>query len=239
MLRINHVQKSFFTRTEEIPVITDLNLEVKKGEVYGFLGLNGAGKTTTVKMIVGLLFPDKGTITISKEPAGSITSRQMIGFMPEQPQFYAHLRADEVLELVGELFGIEKTEIAKRSKNLLKKVGLSQAAHLPTKKFSKGMHQRLAFAIALLNNPELLVLDEPLDGLDPLGRLDFKRLILDLKKTGKTVFFSSHILADVAELCDRVAIIHKGKVIAVGSPTELIGKQAKTLEEVFVERVSS
>lgn len=214
--------------------MTNLSLTVKKGTVFGFLGANGAGKTTTLKMIVGLLFADKGTITINNDVSNSIAARQKIGFMSETPQFYRHLTVAEVLEFVGQLHGLTPKIIKKRTKDLLKKVGLEKSAKLATKKMSKGMHQRLGFATALMNNPELLILDEPLDGLDPLGRLDFKKLIVDLKKAGTTIFFSSHILADVEELCDEVAILDNGKIIRQGSPKSLLRGSKKTLEEFFV-----
>jgi ABC-2 type transport system ATP-binding protein len=157
--------------------------------------------------------------------------------MPENPQFYRHLKAREVLEFVGELFELEKSVIQSRSQELLTQVGLAESAELLVKNFSKGMHQRLGFAVALMNDPALLVLDEPLDGLDPLGRLDFKRLITRARKEGRTVFFSSHILSDVEELCDRVGIIVNGRLVAEDSPRKLIKGNAKTLEEYFVNLV--
>lgn len=239
MLTLKRVAKKFYQIREEIPVIDNLSISVKKGEVYGFLGPNGAGKTTTVKLIGGLLFTDQGTITIGKQPAGSIAAQQQIGFMPENPQFYRHLKAREVLEFVGQLFGLEPDTIATRSAKLLGQVGLAKSSDLPVRNFSKGMHQRLGFAVALMNDPALLVLDEPLDGLDPIGRLDFKRLITQARKEGRTVFFSSHILSDVEELCDRVGIVVRGRLVAEGPPKKLIKGKAKTLEEYFVQLVRS
>ncbi|QQG50338.1 MAG: ABC transporter ATP-binding protein [Candidatus Berkelbacteria bacterium] len=238
MLLLKTLSKEFYqTRNTTFPVIKSLSLTVKKGEVYGFLGPNGAGKTTTVKMIAGLLFPDKGSVTIGKYPAGSNEAAQILGFMQENPQFYRYLRASEVLEFVGELFGLEKEVIAARSNKLLQQVGLEKFADIAVRNFSKGMHQRLAFAVALMNDPELLVLDEPLDGLDPLGRLDFKKLMATWKKEGRTIFFSSHILSDAEELCDRVGILQHGQLLAEGKPRDLIKGQAKTLEEYFVKTV--
>lgn len=235
MLAIRQLSKKFYQNKTEAPVIRSLTLTVKKGEVYGFLGANGAGKTTTVKMIAGLLFPDTGTITIGKQPAGSLAAARQIGFMPENPQFYRHLNAQEVLEFVGDLFGLEKALITKRAAALLKQVGLAAMANQAVRNFSKGMHQRLAFAVALMNDPALLILDEPLDGLDPLGRLDFKRLIRQWHKDGRTIFFSSHILGDVEELCDRVGILHQGKLVAEGPPRQLA--KSATLEEFFMATV--
>jgi ABC-2 type transport system ATP-binding protein len=240
MLEISNLSKSFYQGKNLVKVVNGVNISVKKGEVFGFLGPNGAGKTTTVKMIADLLFPDDGTITVGGKSSKSLSAKKIYGFMPEQPQFYYHLTSEEVLHFVGEIFELNEKTITKRIKELLNKVGLNKARKLQARKFSKGMQQRLAFAVALMNDPELLIMDEPLDGLDPLGRLDFKRLITELKNSGKTVFFSSHILSDVEELCDRIAIIRQGKIIETGSPKQLVKKSGKkTLEEMFVERIRS
>ncbi|OGD63089.1 hypothetical protein A3A71_03835 [Candidatus Berkelbacteria bacterium RIFCSPLOWO2_01_FULL_50_28] len=237
MLILENIHKTYFTRTSETKVINGISLTVKKGQVFGFLGPNGAGKTTTVKMIVGLLFPDSGTSTVQNLPSDSLEAKRLIGFMPENPQFYNHLNAAEVMDFAGNLFDLDEKIIKKRTKDLLQKVGLGSSSKLPVRKFSKGMLQRLAFAVALINEPKLLVLDEPLDGLDPLGRLDFKKLLLDLKRRGATIFFSSHILADVEEICDEIAILNNGKIIRQGMPKKLIGSSYKTLEEMFVETI--
>ena len=236
MLEIRTINKKFYQNKADFSVLSGLRLTLKKGEAYGFLGPNGAGKTTTVKIIAGLLFPDQGEVLIGKHPAGSMKAQELLGFMPENPQFYRHLKAREVLEFVGELFQLEKDVIAERSEMLLAQVGLAAASDLPVRDFSKGMHQRLAFAVALINDPKLLVLDEPLDGLDPLGRLDFKRLMALWKKEGRTIFFSSHILVDAEEICDRVGILSRGQLVAEGVPKTLKGKY-KTLEEYFVATV--
>jgi ABC-2 type transport system ATP-binding protein len=237
MLVIRNLTKQFYQRTDAITVVDNLSLHIKKGQVFGLIGPNGAGKTTTVKLVAGLLFPDKGRITIGRLPAGTLEAKRKIGFMNENPQFYYHLRAREVLEFVADLFGIEKKVATKKIEVLLREVGLKDAKELAVRKFSKGMHQRLAFAVAQINNPELLILDEPLDGLDPLGRLDFKQMILKLKKSGATIFFSSHILSDVEEICDEVAILHKGKIIAQGSPKDLVKSSKQSLEELFVRSI--
>lgn len=238
MLELKNISKTFYQRTSQKLVIANLSLIVKKGTVFGFLGANGSGKTTTLKMIVGLLFTDTGTIKIGKDSSTSLAARQKVGFMSESPQFYRHLTVAEVLEFVGQLYGLEPSVIAKRTKELLKDVGLAANANLLCKKMSKGMHQRLGFATAMMNDPELLILDEPLDGLDPLGRLDFKRLIMKLKKRGTTIFFSSHILADVEELCDEVAILDSGKIVCQGTPKSLLKGRKQTLEEFFVATVT-
>lgn len=237
MLRITNLTKEFYQRNTEVTVVNQLSLHVEKGKVFGLIGPNGAGKTTTVKMIAGLLFPTSGSITIKNFPAGSLESKKLIGFMSENPQFYYHLKAREVLEFVTELFGQDKVAMKSKIQKLLKQVGLEKQSELMVRRFSKGMHQRLAFAVALVNDPELLILDEPLDGLDPLGRLDFKQMILDIKKKGKTIFFSSHILSDVEEICDEVAIMHQGKIISQGSPKQLLAKNKETLEQLFVRSI--
>lgn len=237
MLHLKGLTKSFTSENEPKKVLNGITIKVKKGQVFGFLGLNGEGKSTTVKIIGTLLFADKGSVLIDAQPHDALVAKQKIGLLPENPQFHSHLRAEEVLTYAGELFGLDRSIIAERVPALLREVGLDDVAKRPVRRFSKGMLQRLGMAVALVNDPELLVLDEPLDGLDPLGRLDFKRLIKRLKKEGKTVFFSTHILSDVEEICDEVAILHNGKIIAQGSPKSLVGRSRKSLETVFVELV--
>lgn len=237
MLEISSLKKAYTFRGASTPVLNNLSLKVPRGKIFGFLGINGAGKTTTIKIIMDLLFADSGTIKVNGREHNQLETKKLLGFMPEQPQFYLHLTANEVMEFVGELFQIDKAIALKRSQKLLDRVGLKSATMLPVRSFSKGMHQRLAFAVALLNEPKMLIMDEPLDGLDPLGRLDFKRLLLEQKKLGTTIFLSSHILADIEEVCDEVAIIHKGKVVNQGTPNKLRGKYP-TLEKYFVEEVA-
>lgn len=237
MLKISNLTKTFLEGPSNIPAVKDLSLEIKKGEVFGFLGPNGAGKTTTVRMIADLLFPTRGTITINGRPASSLAAKQIVGFVSEQPQFYHYLKAAEVVQFAGQLFGLTDSHLVEKVPRLLARVGLESAANRRVGQFSKGMHQRLAFAVALVNDPQLLLMDEPLDGLDPLGRLDFKQLILDLKKEKRTIFFSSHILADVEQLCDRVAILNQGTLLQVGQPKELIGSTKRSLEEMFVATI--
>ncbi|MEX0594638.1 MAG: ABC transporter ATP-binding protein [Patescibacteria group bacterium] len=236
MLKLQKLTKQFWLGSKPFTAVNSLSLEVATGQVFGFIGLNGAGKTTTIKMITGLLFPDSGQSSWKKQDSTSVESKKKFGFMPEHPQFHRHLSATEVLSYVGELFEIDPTIITKRTKVLLKQVGLADSAKIPVRNFSKGMRQRLGFAVALINNPELLILDEPLDGLDPIGRAEFKKLILEQKAANKTIFLSSHILSDIDEICDQIAVIDKGKLLFIGSPKKLTGGK-KSLEAAFVELV--
>ena len=196
-LSISNLSKSYFSGLSENVVVDDLSLEVGRGKVFGFLGPNGAGKTTTIKMIVGLAHPDKGDIKIFGKSNHLISTKRKIGFMPENPYFYTHLTSVELMDFCGELFGIKREKRQKLIIKLLTLVGLADAGRLKVGKYSKGMGQRLGIAQSLINNPELVLLDEPSSGLDPIGRKEIKDIILNLKKQGKTVFFNSHILADV------------------------------------------
>lgn len=235
MLVIENLNKTYYSRREEFPVLRNVSLTVKKGETFGFLGPNGAGKTTTVKMIVGLATADSGRVSIDKQPAGSLTAQRALGFMSEQPRFYNYLSAREVLQLVAGLFNIAPDKQEKLIDELINKVGLAKAGSRQIGKFSKGMLQRLSLATAIINKPRLLILDEPLDGLDPLGRQDFKQLLIELKKSGTTIFFCSHILADISELCDRIAVIDSGEILFTGTVKEL--SKGMSLEEAFVKLI--
>ncbi len=226
-LRIRNLEKTF--KTGFIPkkkkILKGISLEVKEGEVFGYLGPNGAGKTTTLKCILGLIFPDQGEISIFGKHHLSQEAKQKIGFLPESPYFYDYLTAFEFMELSSQLFLMDKKEREERINLLLRKVGLEKAENLQLRKFSRGMLQRLGLAQALVNNPSLLFLDEPLGGLDPLGRKEIRDIILNLKGEGKTVFLCSHILQDIEMVCDRVAIIVSGKILNEGSLQELISEK--------------
>ncbi len=235
-LKITNLSKSYHLRGEDVQVVNDLSLNIKKGEVFGFLGPNGAGKTTTIKMIVGLAFPTDGEIKIFGKDNAATTTKEKIGFMSEHPYFYNYLTGFEMLEFFGKLFPIDPQIRTKRVNDLLEKVGLGEAKNVPVRKYSKGMNQRLGLASALINDPQIIFLDEPLDGLDPLGRRQIKEIITQLKKEGKTVFFNSHILADVEEICDKVGIIDRGKLIEYGEPKTL-AKGSKSLEDFFVKTI--
>ncbi|MDY6855839.1 MAG: ABC transporter ATP-binding protein [Thermodesulfobacteriota bacterium] len=205
-----------------VTALEDLNLNIMKGETFGYLGSNGAGKTTTMKLIMGLIFPTKGKVCIwGKEPSTKEVKRK-IGFLPENPYFYDYLKVRELLQFYGRLFGLENRVLKRRIIILLERLGLEKEAETPLRQLSKGNIQRLGIAQALINDPELLVLDEPMSGLDPMGRRDLRDLILELKSEGKTILFSTHILPDVETICDRVGILVKGKARKVGPLRELL-----------------
>lgn len=233
MIKISHITKKY---GKEV-IVDDLSLNIKKGSVFGFLGPNGAGKTTTLKIILGLIKDYDGIITIEDEDATSSSIKQRIGFMPEDPYFYDHLSGLEFLKFCGQLFNFSRNKINGYYLNILDEVGLYDSRKMMIRNYSKGMKQRLGLAQALVNNPDYIFLDEPLDGLDPIGRADVKNIIKDLKKRKKTVFLSSHILSDIEELCDEIGIIDKGKLIYHGGVKKFCGK--KSLEDRFVEAVNS
>jgi len=230
-IRINKLSKEYFTSTGTVHAVRDLSLTVPRGGVFGFLGPNGAGKTTTMKMLVGLALPSSGEIVIAGGSPSDITVRNRIGFMPESPAFYLYLTGKEFLQFVADIFDLKDSEA--RILEVLTEVNLVGAEHRQIRTYSKGMLQRLGLAQALLNDPEILFLDEPLDGLDPLGRAEIKRIFANIKKQGKTIFLNSHILADVAEICDSVGIIDKGSLIVCDSP-KVIAKGYNDLEDAFV-----
>jgi ABC-2 type transport system ATP-binding protein len=232
---IDGLSKSFnvgFLRRRRRPALVNLSLQVERGEIFGYLGPNGSGKTTTLKLLVGLLHADAGTARILGLPLRGRDWRQRVGFLPENPYLYDYLTAREYLEYVGQLFGLPAPERRRRAGDLLEKVGMAPAADWPMRRYSKGMLQRVGLAQALVNQPELVFLDEPMSGLDPLGRRDVRALILRLRDEGRTVFFSSHILSDAETLCSRIAIVAKGKLMAAGSLTDLVTAQLKGWEVV-------
>jgi ABC-2 type transport system ATP-binding protein len=218
-----------------VTALEHLDLEVHQGEIFGFLGPNGAGKTTTLKILMGLIYPTSGKGWILGRPIGDVHVKQNIGFLPEAPYFYDYLTGEEFLRFYGQLFGLHGKTLAYRIDELLQSVGLAAARQLQLRKFSKGMLQRIGIAQALINDPHLVVLDEPMSGLDPVGRKEIRDLILHLKHQGKTIFFSSHILHDAELLCDRVAILLKGRLVALGKVSELLGAASTQSIEAIVD----
>jgi ABC-2 type transport system ATP-binding protein len=229
------LHKSFrlgFTRTRLRRALQQVDLEVRTGTSLGFLGPNGAGKTTTIKILMNLIFPDGGEALVLGAPPSRFESRRRIGFLPENPSFPDHLTGAEVLDFAGHLLEMSAPLRCQRTGECLELVNLNHAKDLQVRRYSKGMVQRLGIAQALLNRPELLILDEPMSGLDPLGRRDIKDLLARLRREGRTIFFSTHIISDVEELCDRVAIIVGGQVTKEGSVQELVGSQAGEVEVI-------
>ena len=232
IVQFDHVAKSlpygFWLRRK--PVLRDVTLSVRRGEVYGFLGPNGAGKTTSMKCLLGLLTPDQGSIKIFGRPGSEPCARQKLGYLPEQPYFYPHLTGRELIEYFGRLFGLPAAIRRQRTDDLLERVGMGSKADVPIRQYSKGMLQRIGLAQALINDPELVILDEPMSGLDPIGRREIKDIILELKAKGSTVFFSSHILADAEALCDRVGLLFNGHILRESAVDELLEERVRYWE---------
>jgi ABC-2 type transport system ATP-binding protein len=221
-----------FWRKRPYRALDRLTLVVEPGEVFGFLGPNGAGKTTTLKLLMQLIYPTSGSATILGRPVGDLSVRRRIGFLPENPYFYDYLTAEELLTYFAGLFGITGAARTARVSSLLDEVGLGAERRLQLRKFSKGMVQRVGIAQALVNRPEVVFLDEPMSGLDPLGRRDIRALVLRLRDQGTTVFFSSHILSDAEALCSRVAILAGGRLAASGRLSELMAYEVRGWELV-------
>jgi ABC-2 type transport system ATP-binding protein len=232
-LDIHGLSKSYrigHLRGRRRPALRDLTLQVRRGIVFGCLGPNGSGKSTTLKLLLGLLFPDAGTATILGRPLGARAARQSLGYLPENPYFYDYLTPREYLDYAGRLFGLAKATRNDRTRELLDLVGLAQAADVHMRRFSKGMLQRLGLAQALVNRPELVFLDEPMSGLDPLGRRSVREIILRLKAEGSTVFFSTHILSDAETLCDEVAVLRGGALVAKGRLDQILNLDVSHME---------
>lgn len=234
-IKIQDLNKSFVSdfMIKRTRVLNGLSLSVNQGEIYGFLGQNGAGKTTTIKCLLGLIKADSGKMSLFDEVSNSVDGRRNVGFLPEHPYFYDYLTVEELLMFSSKLFGIKKTIANDRIKNLIEKVGMKGTEKLKLRKLSKGMIQRIGLAQALINDPKVLILDEPFSGLDPIGRKEVRDIILSLKDDGKTVFFSSHILQDMEMIVDRVGIILDGVIIKEGKLSEMVHKQVDVYETVF------
>jgi ABC-2 type transport system ATP-binding protein len=221
-----------FWRKRPYRALDRLTLTVESGEVFGFLGPNGAGKTTTLKLLMQLVYPTGGGAEILGRPLGDLAVKRRLGYLPENPYFYDHLTAEELLVYYASLFGIRGAERRSRASQLLDEVGIGAERRLQLRKFSKGMLQRVGIAQALINRPELVIFDEPMSGLDPLGRRDVRALILRLRDSGCTVFFSSHVLSDAEALCNRVAILARGRLVTSGRLTDMLALRASGWELV-------
>jgi ABC-2 type transport system ATP-binding protein len=235
-IEIEHLSKEYpygFLNLKKKISLEDLSMRVDTGEVFGFLGPNGAGKSTTIKLLMRLIFPDGGTARILGKSIDDVSMHQETGYLPEQPYFYDYLTAAEVLDYFARFHGLTARDRQTRVQNMLKKVGLETAKKIQLRKYSKGMLQRVGLAQAILHDPQVVILDEPMSGLDPLGRREVRDIILGLKKDGRTVLFSTHILSDAEMLCDRVGVIVGGKLRGVGTPDEMVGIKTQGMEILF------
>src|SRR5215217_432088 len=227
---LTKIYKDFWGR-DKVRALDDLNLTIERGEVFGLLGPNGSGKSTTIKLLLGLIFPTRGTAHVLGSPAGNTVINQRIGFLPEESYLYKFLNGEETLRFYGKLFKIPRKELNRRVPELLDVVGLdAKVRKRKLREYSKGMARRIGLAQALINNPDLILLDEPTTGLDPIGTREMKDLILSLKAQGKTVLLCSHLLADVQDVCDRITILFKGKMQTLGQVKDLL--QVKDITQV-------
>lgn len=238
VIKIEGLTKDYtvgFLKKKKVRALDHLSLEVRRGEIFGFLGPNGAGKTTTLKLLMRLIYPTEGTAYILGNAIDDVNTRARIGYLPENPYFYDYLSGRELLVYTAALFGISKPAAKQRASSLLETTGLDPArADRQLRKYSKGMLQRIGIAQALVNDPEVLFLDEPMSGLDPLGRREVRDLLLKLREQNKTIFFSSHILSDVEALCDRAAILSQGKLIRYGTVEELTSHEESAIEVIAI-----
>lgn len=249
VIEIENLTKDYekgFLKKKKIRALEGLNLQVEPGQIFGFLGGNGAGKTTTIKLLMRLIFPTEGTAKILGEDITNFKMHSKIGYCPENPYFYDYLKARELMNYFGELFGLDSTKRKNKTEELLTKVGLEEKDwNKQLRKFSKGMLQRVGIAQSLINEPEIVFLDEPMSGLDPIGRREIRELIVGLREKGTTVFMSSHILSDIEALCDNVAILRGGKLVAEGNLHDLLTKSGETqtfeinLKEISAEALSA
>lgn len=224
---LTKIYRDFWGRPK-VRAVNSLSLDVNGGEVFGLLGPNGSGKTTTIKMLLGLIFPTEGEIRIMGKPATDVRKNEEIGYLPEESYLYRFLNAEETLDFYGRLFDMPSAERRKRADELIKMVGLDKARRRQLKEYSKGMTRRIGLAQALINNPKLVLLDEPTSGLDPIGTREMKDLIVKLRDEGKTVVMCSHLLADVQDVCDRIAILYNGELKQLGMVSDLLTSQDRT-----------
>jgi len=240
MIEIEGISKQFKggIGLKRVRALESLSLVIDRGEIFGFLGPNGAGKSTTIKILMNLIYPDRGTAAIGGKDVRDQEARRLVGFLPENPYFYDYLTVEELLWFGGRTSGMKPKAIRERTDELLQKVMLNNARKRPLRTYSKGMVQRAGLALSLINDPEVVVLDEPMSGLDPLGRKMVGDLILELKTQGRTVFFSSHILTDIERFCDRAGIIVNGTLRLVDRLDKLL-TGTTTLEDVFLREVQA
>jgi ABC-2 type transport system ATP-binding protein len=224
---LSKVYRDFWGRSK-VRALKSLSLNVERGEIFGLLGPNGSGKTTTIKLLLGLLFPSSGEAQVLGRPASDVGKNERLGYLPEESYLYKFLNAEETLDFYGRLFNIPPTVRKRRINELIELVKIGHARKRILKEYSKGMTRRIGLAQSLINDPELILLDEPTSGLDPIGTREMKNLILDLRKQGKTVVLCSHLLADVQDVCDRIAILHQGELKVLGDVKELISIQEQT-----------
>ena len=247
MIQVDGLNVFYGRGSKRHHAVRDLSFHVRRGETVGFIGPNGAGKSSTMKSLMGFVFPDSGTVSLCGEPAGSVASRLRTGYLPEVSLYYPFMKAREILELYGGLQGLSRRELKTRVPELLERVGLAGKAEILLKNFSKGMQQRVGIAQAIIADPDLLIFDELSSGLDPVGRYDLREVLFDLKRRGKTIFFSSHELYEVEALCDRVVMIHQGRKLCDETVPELLAALAAgtapgsragmTMEEYFMALV--
>ena len=237
-IEINNAQKSYPVGLRKRKILHGITLEIQRGEVFGFIGPNGAGKSTLINLLMGFTRLDSGMIHIHGLFPQDPAARQFIGYLPEGPRFYENLKAGELLRFGWKAAGMQQGGREATIDALLERLEILHVKNRPISTYSKGMKQRLGLAMALVHNPDTLVLDEPMSGLDPMGRNLLKNIILDLKQQGKTIFFSSHILNDVETLCDRIGVIHQGRVLYNGS-TDTFGKKDESIEDAFVRLIQS
>jgi ABC-2 type transport system ATP-binding protein len=232
MLEANGLSKTYKVGFwgRKLKALNGLTLKVEKGEIFGLVGPNGAGKSTAIKMFLGIVRPTAGSASIDGHPVGSVASRARLGFLPENPALYEFLSGREYLEMVGSIIKLDRSTRRQRTGVLLEQVGLAHAGDLGIRKYSKGMVQRLGLAQALMGDPAVVILDEPMSGLDPIGRKDVRDLIFRLRDEGRTVFFSTHILPDVEMICDRVALLSKGNLTDIGRLDDLLSNRVLAVE---------
>ena len=244
IIEIENLTKDYlvgFWKKKKVRALDDLSLSIEDGQIFGFLGGNGAGKTTTIKLLMRLIFPTEGAARILGKDISDIKMHSKIGYCPENPYFYDYLKAPELMNYFGELFGLDSQTRKKKTEELLTKVGLEEKDwNKQLRKFSKGMLQRVGIAQSLINDPEIVFMDEPMSGLDPIGRREIRELIAELRENGTTVFMSSHILSDIEALCDNVAILREGKLVATGNLDDLLTESGETQHfEINVKGVSA